>query len=197
MESSVDSDPEECPQHYERSVVITEEDITGCKSDIDAIAYVAGYCAHAAMRKLACASCSSTLVFEERDIEVEDLKMISNLTRGGLKFPRPCAVHIVLITKLVVEKLSATENAKDFLSRSNQRLIVSSTAVSLLKEDIDFETCENGHKPETVVKLVMNAATNTLLNNYCKLKNDAIQGEALKKMQRERPRHSKRSELHV
>ncbi|KAH9382754.1 hypothetical protein HPB48_023313 [Haemaphysalis longicornis] len=61
------------------------------------------------------------------------------------------------------------------------RLIVSSTAASLLKEDIDIETCENGHKPETVVKLVVNAATNTLLNNYCKLKNDAIQCEAQKK----------------
>lgn len=179
--SSVDSDPEESPQQYERSVVITEEDVTGCKSDIDAIAYVAGYCAHAAMKKLACALCCSTLVFEDRDIEVEDLKTISNLTRGGLKFPRPCTVHIVLITKLVVEKLSAGENAKEFLPCSNQRLIVSSTAVSLLKEDIDIETCQNGHKPETVVKLVVNAATNTLLKNYCKLKNDAIQGEAQKK----------------
>lgn len=70
---------------------------------------------------------------------------------------------------------------QEFLSCSDQRAIVGSTAVSLLKEDIDFETCENGHKPETVVKLVVNAATNTLLNNYCVLKNDAIQGEAQKK----------------
>lgn len=73
---------------------------------------------------------------------------------------------------------------------------MNSTAVSLLKEDIDFETCENGHKPETVVKLVVNAATNTLLNNYCKLKNP-IQGKAQKKDAAQRPRHSKRSELHV
>lgn len=74
-------------------MVITEEGVTGCTSDIGAIAYVAGYCAHTAMKKLACTSCCSTLVFEDRDIEVEDLKMISNLTRGRLKFPRPCTVH--------------------------------------------------------------------------------------------------------
>lgn len=56
------------------SVNITEEDIPGCKSPTDTIASDAGYSAHATVKKLACASGYSTLVYDGRDIGVEDLQ---------------------------------------------------------------------------------------------------------------------------
>lgn len=56
------------------SVNITEEDIPGCKSLTDAIASDTGHSAHATVKKLACASRYSTLVYDGRDIGAEDLQ---------------------------------------------------------------------------------------------------------------------------
>lgn len=148
---------------------------------VSAIVYIAGYAAHAASKKLSCSACFCTLVMENREIQVENSAMIVNLTKGGLKFPPPCIVNMVLVTKLVVQKLALGEYAKDFLSCSDQRGIVSSQAFSLLEPHTDIDTCENGHTAQTVLRLVVRIATNAVLNNFCRLKNDGIQDNAQKK----------------
>lgn len=150
-------------------------------NDENAVAYVAGYCAHVALKKLSCESCCAALVLEDRDMEAEDTQMIRNISRGGLKFPQPSTVHMVLITKLAVEKLTSGSFAKDFLANSAQRSVVLSTTMSVLRDSLEIETCSNGHTPETVMRLVVHAATHTLLNNFCKVQNDAVQYEAQKK----------------
>ncbi|KAH9363538.1 hypothetical protein HPB48_005929 [Haemaphysalis longicornis] len=162
------------------SVSVTDDDITSGHSDMDAIVYIAGYAAHSVSKKLSCSTCFSTLVFENREIEVKNTAMIANLTRGGLKFPQPWTVHMVLMTKLVAEKLSFGENVNDFLSCSNQRGVVTSQTISLLEEP-DVEMCENGHTAQTLMGLVVRVATNNVLNNFCKLRNDIIQDNAQKK----------------
>ncbi|KAH7979017.1 hypothetical protein HPB49_007780 [Dermacentor silvarum] len=96
------------------------------------VAYMAGYCAHSTLKKLSCIFCSSILVMENRNIEVESNILIANLSREGLKFPQPCTVHMVLVTTLVVEKLTKGGNAKPFLASNNQHAIVSSIVTSLL-----------------------------------------------------------------
>ncbi|KAH7959989.1 hypothetical protein HPB49_015842 [Dermacentor silvarum] len=75
---------------------------------------------------------------------------IANLSRGGLKFPQPCTVHIVLVMTLV-EKLTKAEDAKLFVASDNQRGIVSSIATSLWG-DVELETCENSYTSETLVR---------------------------------------------
>ncbi|XP_077484882.1 uncharacterized protein LOC144094883 [Amblyomma americanum] len=162
------------------SVAVSDDDITHAHSDMDAIVYIAGYAAHAALKKLSCSACFSTLVIENREIEAENTAMIANLSRGGLKFPQPCTVHMVLMTKLVAEKLSFGATAEDFLSCRNQRGVVISQTISLLDEH-DIETCENGHTAQTLLRLVVRVATNVVLNNFCKLRNDAIQDNAQQK----------------
>ncbi|KAH7965135.1 hypothetical protein HPB49_004072 [Dermacentor silvarum] len=77
--------------------------------------------------------------------------MIANLSRGGLRFPQPCTVHMVLVMAPVVEKLTKGENAKPFLASNNQRGIVSFIATSLLG-DVELETCENGHTSKTLAR---------------------------------------------
>lgn len=165
---------------FKFSVAVNDDDIAGCQHDMDATVYIAGYAAHAASKKLSCSACFCTLVMENREIQVENSAMIVNLTRGGLKFPQPCIVNMVLVTKLVVQKLPLGEYAKDFLSCSDQRGIVSSEAFSLLEPHTDIDTCENGHTVQTVLRLVVRIATNVVLNN-CRLKNDGIQDNAQKK----------------
>ncbi|KAK8756868.1 hypothetical protein V5799_000430 [Amblyomma americanum] len=178
-ENNSASDTEEIPQHN-FSVLVSDEEISSPKHDMEVVAYIAGYCAHSALKKVSCTFCRSVLILENRDIEVESTKMIANLSRGGLKFPQPCTVHMVLITTLVVEKLTTGENANSFLASDNQRAIVSSISASIIG-DVDPETCENGHTTETLVRQVVRAATNVALNNFCRLQNDTIHSSAQKK----------------
>lgn len=175
---SSESDTEVSQHNF--SVHISNDEISSPKHDMEVVAYIAGYCAHSALKKLSCAFCSSVLVLESRNIDVEANTMIDNLSRGSLKFPQPCTVHMVLMTTLVVEKLTKGENAKAFLASNNQRGIVSSITTSLLG-DVELETCENGHTSETIVQHVVRVATNVALNNFCRLRNDTIQSTAQKK----------------
>ncbi|KAH7960326.1 hypothetical protein HPB49_018723 [Dermacentor silvarum] len=126
------------------SVHISNEEISSSKHDMEVVAYIAGYCAHSTLKKVSCILCSSILILENRNIDVECSTMIANLSRGSLRFPQPCTVHMVLVTTPVVEKLTKGENAKPFLASNNQRGIVRSIATSLLG-DVELETCENGH----------------------------------------------------
>ncbi|XP_077512600.1 uncharacterized protein LOC144123693 [Amblyomma americanum] len=150
-DNNSESDEEMPPHNF--SVLISEEEISSPKHDMEVVTYIAGYCAYAALKKLPCAFCRSALILEDMNIEVESCKMIANLSRGGLKFPQPCTVHMVLVTTLVVEKLTTGENGNAFLASSNQHAIVSSTAISF-RRDVALETCENGHTPETLVRHV-------------------------------------------
>lgn len=175
---SSESDTEVSQHNF--SVHISNDEISNPKHDMEVVAYIAGYCAHSALKKLSCAFCSSVLVLESRNIDVEGNTMIDNLSRESLKFLQPCTVHMVLMTTLVVEKLTKGENAKAFLASNNQRGIVSSITTSLLG-DLELETCENGHTSETIVRHVECVATNVALNNFCRLRNDTIQSTAQKK----------------
>lgn len=148
------------------SVPISNEEISSPKHDMEVVAYITGYCAHSTLQKLSCIFCSSILVPENRNIDVEFNTIIANLSRGRLRFPQPCSVHMVLVKTLVVEKLIKGD-AKPFLVSNNERGIVSSIATSLLG-DVELETCENGYTSETFVWHVVRATTNVPLNNFCR-----------------------------
>ncbi|KAK8788149.1 hypothetical protein V5799_022075 [Amblyomma americanum] len=45
---------------------------------MDAIVYIAGYAAHAALKRLSCSASFSTLVVENREIEAENTATIAN-----------------------------------------------------------------------------------------------------------------------
>lgn len=162
------------------NVLITEEDLESSQCDMPVIAYVAGYSAHATLKRMRCEACVELLGMDGRTLGVEDLSLLSHLTRGGLKFPQPCTVTMVLVTKLVVEKLSAPENVGLFLKGGKQRSLVMSIALSLLEESIDLSNCVMGHSASLLMSHVVGAATNTLLKNYCGVVNDAIQQKAQK-----------------
>ncbi|KAH6925729.1 hypothetical protein HPB50_008991 [Hyalomma asiaticum] len=168
-------------RQHDFSVHISDEDISCPNHDMEVVAFIAGYCAHSALKELSCVFCSSTVVLDNRNIiDVESSAMIANLSRGGLKFPQPCTRHVVLVTTLIVEKLTEGDHAKPFFACSNQRGIISPIATSLLGY-VEIENCENGHMSETLVFHVVRAATNVALNNFCKLRNDAIESTAQKK----------------
>ncbi|KAH9371959.1 hypothetical protein HPB48_000566 [Haemaphysalis longicornis] len=109
------------------------------------------------------------------------------MTRGGLKFPQPLVVNVVLHTDIVLDKRRSKDLASKFLALPNQKEIV----VSLMSPVIDggwkLEICDFGHSLQQVKSHILSAVANTLLNNFCKTENDKIcvqkQQKAKRKLQ--------------
>lgn len=81
--TEVSSDP--CGVSHESfNIAITENEIGKLRDLLPAITCVAGYCAHSALKKLACEACEESLILTHREMELDDFSMIGNLTRGGL-----------------------------------------------------------------------------------------------------------------
>lgn len=116
-----------------------------------AITYVAGYCAHSALKKLACDACEKILVLTHRDMEVDDFSMISNLTKRGLDFPPPCVGNAVIHTELVVEILLLAECTTKFHGIRNQRKLALASTKSFLDNFEELKVCFNGHPPEVLL----------------------------------------------
>ncbi|KAG0445336.1 hypothetical protein HPB47_016505 [Ixodes persulcatus] len=83
---------------------------------LPAITYVAGYCAHAALKKLMCPFCKENLVVDNRSLEIEAEELIAGVTRGELKFPQAVVVNAVLTMNIVLKKLSSERYALKFYS---------------------------------------------------------------------------------
>lgn len=109
------------------------------------------------------------------------------MTRGGLKFPQPLVVNVVLHTDLVLDKLRSKDLASKFLALPNQKEIVVSLVSAVIDGDGDLEICDFGHSPQQVMSHILSPAANTLLNNFCKTENEKIcvqkQQKAKRKLQ--------------
>lgn len=97
---------------------------------------------------------------DARGLAVEDLSVISHVAKEGLKYPEPCILTVIVITKLVVEKLSAPENLRSYLKCGKQESLVMAITLSRLQEAIDPPKCSTGHSASLLMKHVVSAAAN-------------------------------------
>lgn len=111
------------------------------------------------------------LLSGDAESETDMYSLTANLNRGGLKFPSACVVTI-MHTEVVVQKLLLPENATLFLDMANHRNVVHHLVTESLPDFEELHVCENGHEPDVVVSLIVKCATNIILNNYCKDRND-------------------------
>ncbi|KAL3183169.1 hypothetical protein MRX96_006938 [Rhipicephalus microplus] len=158
------------------NVVVTEETLSKMKDIIPVLVYVAGYAAYAALKKLKSDKCREALTLnKEISVSVADkhYDLIRSMDRGGLVHPAMSVVNAVAHNYAVVEQLSQNEV---FLKLSNQRQVVTNLTVELLTNDesSDFDTCDDGHTSEVVLKYVLWCSTNILLKNFCRRMNDYI-----------------------
>ncbi|XP_077486819.1 uncharacterized protein LOC144098174 [Amblyomma americanum] len=163
-------------------IKIREEDIKSKKSSLPAITYIAGFCAHVALKKIPCTACAENLTAQEREMELDRNIIIENISRGGLKFPRPVVIDAVLRMQLVLEKLTTQENVLQFHASKHHRKLL----ISLTQEVIDdegFDICSQGHHSDVVYHNILWAAANTLLKNYVQMKTDLLNTELSKKKQ--------------
>ncbi|KAH7950629.1 hypothetical protein HPB51_028341 [Rhipicephalus microplus] len=157
-----------CDALKQFQIVVVEKDIAAKQHTIPATTYVAGYCAHAALKKLTCAFCKENLVVQSRTLTIEADELITSITRGGLKFPQGVVENAVLMMNIVLEKLtSAKQAAKLYGSEKQKELLVLMTTL-VLEWNADFDVCDNGHTPLTQCN------SQHLLNNLCKRENNKL-----------------------
>ncbi|KAH7932958.1 hypothetical protein HPB49_005279 [Dermacentor silvarum] len=158
------------------NVHVSEADLDELRAQMPVIGYVGGYCAHAAMKVLKCESCRGHLVVTGNETETEEdiHSLITQLDRGGLKFPSALVITIVMHTEVVVTKLMAQSTSTQFLHGPNQRNVVRQLTLDSLPKLEDIDACENGHTYELLVTLVANCAANIMLNNLSKQRNDLL-----------------------
>ena len=111
------------------------------------LTYVAGYCCHSISKKLLCETCKNKITSQVGDVQSIENSLISRITRGGLLYLSPDAVHIVVANYIIVNKLAET---KAFRFAPVQRQLVVNATMSALDEE-DFlcfyeDTCENNHE---------------------------------------------------
>ncbi|KAG0443021.1 hypothetical protein HPB47_015373, partial [Ixodes persulcatus] len=155
-------------------ITVTDSGIEKKSSRLPAVTYVAGYCAHAALKKLLCASCRDNLVIEGAEVVIEENALIASMTRGGLKFPQAVVVNAVLVTEIVLDKLRSPQFSAQFLSLPKQKEALVALVSAVLDDVEDLDVCDYGHTPHEVMHIVLSAATNTMLNNLYKVENNKL-----------------------
>lgn len=174
----------------EYGIKIADCDIKNKESSLAVITYIAGFCAHAALKKLPCEYCAMNITSEDREIQLERNVLIENLSRGALKFPQPTVISAVLYTHIVLEQLTSKENAARFHATPKQRELLVSITRHLCESE-DFDVCTNGHHPDTVLTNILVAAANTLLKNYVNMKTDILKTKKTQPHQRKVQKFSK------
>ncbi|KAH7973364.1 hypothetical protein HPB49_000218 [Dermacentor silvarum] len=125
-------------------IEVADDDYQKKAPNLHATTYVAGYCAHAAFKKLSCMSCKGNLMLED-NIEVEGGELVQAMTRGGLKFPQPAITNAVLTAEIVLDKLRSEQYATQFHALPNQKEALLALTHDLIIDSIDFDRRLFGH----------------------------------------------------
>lgn len=86
-------------------IKLTQSELRASQIDVPALPYIADYCAHAAIKCQPCEDCQSQLIITDRELQQSEHVVIDSIGRGGLKFPQPFVVDVVLGTKTVLSTL--------------------------------------------------------------------------------------------
>ncbi|GBN90508.1 hypothetical protein AVEN_67663-1 [Araneus ventricosus] len=158
-------------------IMVEESDIEKIADTLPIVTYLAGYCSHAALKKTKCSYCLQKLITDKESISHDNYKLIDVKDRGGLLYPSKIVVNAVIHTYIVVQKLISEKYEDKFIQVLNQRsLVVNLVEDILVTKDIflSFDVCVDGHDILHLISIILRSATNSLLNNYCKVKNDKL-----------------------
>ena len=156
-------------------VNIAPADWDDASQQMPVLTYVAGYCCHSVSKKLRCETCKNKITSQVGDVQSIENALISRITRGGLLYPSPDAVHIVVANFIIVNKLAETKAFR--FAPAQRQLVVNATMSALDEEDFLWfyeDTCENNHELLHVTNMLVWICTNILLNNLCFKHNDLL-----------------------
>ena len=166
----------------EMNISVSNEDVQAALDYLPVITYVAGYCSYSINKKMKCEECKDRMVSASTDESKFENSLIKGISRGSLLYPSSDMVHIVLISYIVIEKITKCEQ---FLRAPSQRALAVNTILIALDNDeitlSDVLNCNSGHDPSKIIKMTAYICANVLLNNYCFMKNDTICSSKLAK----------------
>lgn len=156
-----------------RDITVEEKDLNEVESVIPVLTYLAGYCVYGLLKKLKCQACHSGLVTDKYFQSSHSL--IKEMDRGGLQYPHPDVVSIVMNTYVVLLKLISKTYEQEFLNTGNHKQVLVTIVTGQLKEELShLDVCEAGHTQENLIKSIIRMSSNTFLKNYCVKKNDTF-----------------------
>ena len=161
--------------HQQCPIAITAEDAEQGKNYLPAITYIAGYCCYSANKKLKCQTCKDLIASSDGDTQSIDSSMIKGLSRGGLIYPSYEIVSVVLVSYVVINKMLEMD---EFHKSHSQRLLAMNTIISVVESENIYvlydNRCANGHELSALIKMIVWACVNIILNNFCFKKNDEV-----------------------
>lgn len=156
-------------------IMISKDDIEKCKKVLPVIVYVAGYCCYAVQKKNNCKHCKDLLTYNsDNDVLPENHEYVDGISRGSLMHPNPLITNMVMYNYIVIDKMAKDEH---FNKIGNQRFVGSTITYNKLADDealLSTDSCDAGHSTEKTEKMIIWAATNVLLNNYCARENNVL-----------------------
>ncbi|KAJ8896885.1 hypothetical protein PR048_002231, partial [Dryococelus australis] len=124
------------------------------------------------LAKLKCNVCHSGLV-SDKNLDLSH-SLIKELDHGGLQYPHPDVVSIVMCAYAVMLKLISKPYEQEFLNPGNHKEVLVMITTAQLKEELShLDVCDSGHTLETIIQHIVSMSSNAILRNYCLKKNDA------------------------
>ena len=156
---------------YDFPIMVNGDDIDRAKEKLPVIVYVGGYCVYSILKKLNCEDCRENMkIDKESNKHSPPLQFTMNLDSRELAIFSPKVVNIVLYTFIVVSKLCYEYDEKFLKVQNHKQVATNVTTNVLVSEEICYDFCSN-HDAEKIVKMIVWATVNILLNNYCKERN--------------------------
>ena len=100
---------------------------------------------------------------------------VRHWSRGGLIYPSYEIVSVVLVSYVVINKMLEMD---EFHKSHSQRLLAMNTIISVVESENIYvlydNRCANGHELSALIKMIVWACVNIILNNFCFKKNDEV-----------------------
>ena len=152
------------------------DDVEISETESQSLVFIAGYVGHKlTSTKVPCEMCRNELVCDrslQMDFSTNAYAYLSELDRGGLKFPTDFLLEIVTQAFLTFRLVVSKDYESKFLNVNNQKACLSMLILEKLKNcGITDGECTCGISMLALAEMTLSHLCNIFLNNYCK-KND-------------------------
>lgn len=159
--------PEDIPRPSS-NFVVTEEALLKIEDMTAVMVYVTACAVNATLKRLDCAKCQPALTTQKAvklSIAPEHHGLVKEPGQSGLLFPTVFALNAVAHGYIVAEQLSRKPGFLELLSL--QHLVTALTVELLINEEFQgFDTCEDGHTSEHVLRHVLWCSTSVWLEDF-------------------------------
>ena len=113
------------------------DDIELSNGETQSLVFISGYVGFKVVRKLSCSLCESELVCDKTlqyDLSSTDFTYLSDIDRGGLKWPTDFLLEVVTQVFLVFRVIVSKDYESKFLMCNNQKSVLQKLAAERLTD---------------------------------------------------------------